>query len=467
MTGRWGPRPVRLLVLHLLVLAACAEDRSPTAPAEPGGLAHDHTAGHKVVNSVADPGNGICNAAQCTLREAIGDPGSTEISFAPGLAGPITLVPPAAGGGPLAITHKLSITGPPARMLIRRRSTDPEFRIIEVVNSDVGCSVTLNNLIIRGGNAGFDDPGGAQGGGIFVGVFDTLRIMNSVIAGNSAGSTGGGIRSFGALTLNNSTISRNSAGVNGGGIASPFGSLTITNSRVSGNVAPEIGGGGIYTEVPLRLSNTTVSDNRSARGAGIFAGFITLDISRSTISGNSATESGGGIFTFGTTTLTNSTVSGNSAPAGGGIANPGTLAVSNSTIAGNTATEGSGGGGITSGGSLLLVNTLVALNTAHPGPDVLKESGGTVTARFSLLGIGNGSGVRDGLNGNQAGTRLDPLHPRLGPLADNGGTTFTRALQPGSPAIDAASTPDCPAIDQRGVLRPQGQACDIGSYERQ
>jgi len=60
-----------------------------------------------------------------------------------------------------------------------------------------------------------------------------------------------------------------------------------------------------------------------------------------------------------------------------------------------------------------------------------------------------------------------PLDPKLGALASNGGPTKTPALRPGSPALDAASTADCPSTDQRGVVRPQGSVCDIGSYERQ
>jgi hypothetical protein len=108
----------------------------------------------------------------------------------------------------------------------------------------------------------------------------------------------------------------------------------------------------------------------------------------------------------------------------------------------------------------------VAKNTAPTGPDVLGEFS---TARFSLIGDGTGSNITN-TDGNQVGNvspNSSPIDPKLGPLALNGGPTRTHALLLGSPAIDAASTPDCPTTDQRGVLRPQGAACDIGSYERE
>jgi hypothetical protein len=54
---------------------------------------------------------------------------------------------------------------------------------------------------------------------------------------------------------------------------------------------------------------------------------------------------------------------------------------------------------------------------------------------------------------------------RLGPLQDNGGPTLTCALLADSPAIDLGELSDAPALDQRGVSRPQGHRVDIGAFE--
>jgi hypothetical protein len=50
-------------------------------------------------------------------------------------------------------------------------------------------------------------------------------------------------------------------------------------------------------------------------------------------------------------------------------------------------------------------------------------------------------------------------------LQNNGGETQTHALLFGSLAIDAGNTVGCPATDQRGVARPQGNGCDMGAFE--
>src|SRR5262249_32612057 len=66
---------------------------------------------------------------------------------------------------------------------------------------------------------------------------------------------------------------------------------------------------------------------------------------------------------------------------------------------------------------------------------------------------------------NKTGTQAAPLNPMLAPLANNGGTTQTHALLPGSPAINAGSNVANLATDQRGFQRVAGGQVDIGAYE--
>src|SRR5213079_790602 len=93
------------------------------------------------------------------------------------------------------------------------------------------------------------------------------------------------------------------------------------------------------------------------------------------------------------------------------------------------------------------------------------NDGGTVTSHGYNLSSDDGGGVLTG-PGDQINT--DPM---LGPLQDNGGPTFTHALLPGSPAInagDSSFTPP-PFYDQRGpgFDRVVNGRIDIGSFEVQ
>lgn len=47
----------------------------------------------------------------------------------------------------------------------------------------------------------------------------------------------------------------------------------------------------------------------------------------------------------------------------------------------------------------------------------------------------------------------------------NGGTNFSHALSPGSPAIDSGTADLCTSEDQRAIARPQGGGCDRGAPE--
>jgi hypothetical protein len=59
--------------------------------------------------------------------------------------------------------------------------------------------------------------------------------------------------------------------------------------------------------------------------------------------------------------------------------------------------------------------------------------------------------------------------PQLGPLQDNGGPTFTRAVTPSSPAYGAGNpgVSGLPSTDQRGLPRVVHNRLDLGAFEVQ
>jgi hypothetical protein len=259
-----------------------------------------------------------------------------------------------------------------------------------------------------------------------------LTISNGGGADATDSIDGPGILNTGTLTLSNSTVSGNLSWNAGGGIDNG-GTLTLNKSIVSGNLA--YFGGGIHNSGALTLNNSTVSGNGG--WAWSFGGGIlnvgTATVTNSTISGNYAGEYGGGIYDYrsATLTLTNSTVSSNLASSGGGIWNSGTLHTRNTIIAGSSTDDGFGD---------------LAGNLGSWGYNLIGSTSG-----------GSGFDPTDLLN----------VDPRLGPLQDNGGPTFTRALLPGSPAINAGDNSDSPPFDQRGLERIVGGRIDIGAYELQ
>ena len=158
--------------------------------------------------------------------------------------------------------------------------------------------------------------------------------------------------------------------------------------------------------------------------------------------------------------VSNSTISGNSAGGGGseghgyggGISAGAGLTLSSSTVTENSAlfiSKQGGGGGVE--GALTAENSIVADNSSETGPNCLKAA----TSKGN--NIENGSSCGFGAAGDQT------AEPLLGPLQDNGGPGPTHALLAGSPALDHGAA--CPATDERGVVRPQGAACDVGAYE--
>jgi len=273
-------------------------------------------------------------------------------------------------------------------------------------------------------------------------------------------------------------VTGNCNGSYGAGIANWGGTLIVSNSIVSDNQALfyDAGGGGIW-------NYAFAPDYHTFIGA-------TLIVRNSTISGNLAYGSlGGGILNEGgTMTITNSTISGNTADDGSGYGGGGGIytyssdsnsldstvtSISNCTIFGNTGGDFGAGGIRTSEyipGTEVLRNTIVAGNLAsRTASDI---TGIIETASHNLIGdAASSGGIQNGREGNIVG-----VDPQLAPLFDNGGSTKTHALRPGSPAINAGNTcvltengcgDDNPALatDQRGL--PRNGDVDIGAFERQ
>ena len=310
-------------------------------------------------------------------------------------------------------------------------------------------SVELRDLGVTAGSSL-----GGPGGCIVVASGASLTLADVTVSGcttvlGTSHNIGGAIANDGTLTLTDSVVSGNTGSI-GGGIASgnlsATASVNLTRSRVSGNT-PTFAVGGVH----IFAGNLTVTDSMISGnghfGLGIITGVAgTRTVTRSTISGNT----GGGILTSASAlAISNSTVAQNGGP---GIQNNGGVALTNSTLAGNT------GGSLPSalyhpsGGTETLLDTIVA-GTCTPGGRT--SSGGNIESP------GNGCGLihaSDHVNVSAAALNL-------GTLGNHGGPTQSVPLLAASVAIDSAVSCPPPAMDQRGVARPQGAGCDSGAFE--
>jgi predicted outer membrane repeat protein len=302
------------------------------------------------------------------------------------------------------------------------------------------------------------------GGGIAVGTGVTLTVASSQFSSNQATDTfaqGGAIRSAGTLVISDTLLSQNHSS-RAGGIFVASGTTKVSRSTFSYNYGAY--GGGIrqeggdlnLTDVAFTRNGYTPSDLQVASGGGAIswgAGDATLN--SVTMSDNWATYGGGFDHDNGTTSLTNVTLSGNKSLGGGALdQGGGSIALTNATIVGNQG-QFFAGGIANRLGTITLKNTLLSNNFDPQNNQAANCYKPIATNSFSLssdstCGFGTG---RDG---------VDPL---LNPLAYNGGYTQTYLPMLHSPAIDGGTDVGCPTTDQRGVTRPQGQACDVGSVE--
>ena len=282
----------------------------------------------------------------------------------------------------------------------------------------------------------------------------TATVKGVTVTNGEATDLAGGILINGNLTLDHAVVSNNH----------------VNTASFNPSTDYWKGGGGIYVggSGTLMMNHSTLRDNSTqlVDGGGLY-GFpgSTITITNSTLSGNTAGNTGGAFRSLGNATITNSTLSGNRSLGwygGAMFVTDGVVNMIHSTVANNTSPEWAAAdvfvGTFTSANATLaFTNSIVSSAQSNCffapwGPGLV-----TLTANHNNL-FSDGSCF-------VGSTDLVTANVGIGPLADNGGPTFTHALLPGSPAIDAADNAACSATDQRGITRPQGAQCDIGSYE--
>ena len=337
-----------------------------------------------------------------------------------------------------------------------------------------------------------------------------LTVRDSVISDNSAGA-GGGIYSTGSAYVSRTLVEGNSAygwashapvglnqevgsdvrtrGGDAGGITAA-GYLSVDRSVVRNNGGDsEWGHGGISMERGV-VSNSLIEDNSGADcgtgGLVIVGGSLIASTVYQNQNGNCG-PAAGGVYAL-DSQIVNSTITSN----GSGLAAGGGKAARTSIVSSTITLNHSGLGDV----SFIYVGGLEAEQVALRDTIVAGNVGGTGYPNWGPWPDCAGTVVSGGHNliGSTVGCPLTAqksdllnVSARLAPIADNGGPQagpdgyleplLTHTPLRGSPAIDAwfdgtvGNGATCPALDERGVHRPQDgngdgvKKCDIGAIE--
>ncbi len=519
--------PAPNILIRLIYVAALVAGLAGSVKSPPSAFAATLT-----VTKTDDTDDGVCDS-DCSLREAIvvaNTASDVDEVILPAGTYSLTL-------GTLSITNPLTLTGAlsSTTILSSNDAAYRHFTITDTITITIagvtlrgganggglwneGANITLDDVIIA------DSSNYAGGGGIY--NTGTLMLNHSRVVSNTAVIGGGIWNSAGTLIIQDSAIEANGSppeepyGGLGGGIIST-GDVTITNSFIASNVATTgtLGGGwggGIlnYSFGHLIIDNSTLQNNEGLTGGGgvYNAGWLTFTASallsntvllgailntengsafirQSLITGNGVIGPySGGIGLVNTSVggamvVEGSAIYGN---LGYGVTNSGVLTMTNSTVSSNIAISTTDGYGLLSSlsGQTFLNNVTIAANqglgiSQFGDPVVIQNSVVAENLGGDCSGTLNSQGhnlIQSTIGCVITGTAMGDLYgldSLLGPLQDNGGSTLTHALLPGSPAIDTGNPAlpgsggeTCEATDQRGITRPLGAACDMGAYER-
>jgi CSLREA domain-containing protein len=356
------------------------------------------------VNSLADPGTGICDEAECTLREAIlAANGTADGDW-------IKIVP---------FTGTIQLASP-LPVILNDLTIDATSRVIEVDGAGAfrvfssTAPVTITHLTIENGLAPDGPGGGAYFGGVAVLTDVTFRnntalgpsggggayfggpasVTGGVFIDNDAGQAGGAYFQDTATVSDTTFIDNTSTDGTSGGAY--FGqSSWVTNSEFLGNVSDSAGGA--YFGDTAFVTNVRFSDNQSLVGDGggaVFAGTNAV-LTACLFDGNRAKNNGGGLaladsYNGASVTLVANRIWRNSAELEGGglyLDSGASASLDNNVIAANTALAPAAGTEISlEGANADLTGRHNTLASAAPNSGVAVSAGASQTGQaVSLL----------------------------------------------------------------------------------
>ena len=368
-----------------------------------------------VVTTLADSGPG-------SLRQAITDAnaagGSNTIAFQSNLSGVLwvhSFMP--------TITGSVQIVGPGAATLNIRRLNTASYPVLNFSGS-TGQSLAVSGLTISNGSASSSQSGGG------------INIGNNT---------------FGTITITGCLFEDNLGALEGSAVCARAQNISISDCTFRFNTA--LSGAALYVSATSAAGSAVIERCTFVSNVGVLGA---LRVAAGT----------------GAVRVLNCTIDGNFVPDANGVA--GVLTDLNSTAANclfcnctitnnsttSTFTTGVGGVSVTNFGAPRFLNCIIAGNT-HAGAN--SNISGTVASLGHNLVSDPTGGTMVASDGDLFGSSGSPLDPQLAPLADNGGSTLTRALLSNSPAINAGTIFAAPLLDQRGRARVGPP--DMGAYE--
>jgi len=273
------------------------------------------------------------------------------------------------------------------------------------------------------------------------------------------------------LTVKNGDIPTGSGG--GGGVFVENGSLELDYTVFEDNYANGIAAGDVGGAIKigatgsLQADDCLFKDNGAHYGGAVYHNGTTSFVNRCLFLGNSALWGGAIRNVGGSLTVENSTFSQNEAASmGGAFSNDANAVVRFCTLVGNSAAFYAAFHD-TASASYQIQATILADSTVGPTTSSeyrhCSDAGIYLNTSYNLL---DDESCEFGATGNLYNT-----NPRLLPLGDYGGVTWTHALRYNSPAIDSYVGAGCTPKDQRKENRPKDgdddmvADCDRGAFE--